>query len=153
MSHVKRYSKSRRKAPIYWYLQSSSGNYGLWLYYHRLSKDLYYQALEKYMRPKLALERAQRMRNDGESAPAIAAQDDLVSEIHDFHDRLERVAALALEPDLNDGVVLKIASLHELVPWKEAASYWKELTAGKYEWATIAGQLRERDLVNPKKKK
>jgi hypothetical protein len=34
--HVKRYSKSRRKAPIYWLLQSSKKNYALWLYYHRL---------------------------------------------------------------------------------------------------------------------
>lgn len=118
-------------------------------YYHRLSKDLYYQALEKYVRPKLALEqgRAQRMRNDGESARAIAAQDDLVSEIHDFHDALERVAALALEPDLNDGVVLNIAPLHELVPWKEAAKYWKDLLKGDYEWSTISGQLRERGLI------
>jgi hypothetical protein len=30
--HVKRYSKSRRKAPIYWLLQSSKKNYALWLY-------------------------------------------------------------------------------------------------------------------------
>jgi hypothetical protein len=36
--HVSRYSKSRRKAPIYWLLQSSKKNYGLWLYYHRLDK-------------------------------------------------------------------------------------------------------------------
>ena len=149
MSHVKRYSKSRRKAPIYWYLQSANGNYGLWLYYHRLSKDLYYQALEKYVRPKLALEqaRAQRLRNEGESARVIAAQDDLVSEIHGFHDALERVAALGLEPDLNDGVVLNIAPLHELVPWKEAAKYWKNLLKSEYEWSTISGQLRERGII------
>jgi hypothetical protein len=30
--HIKRYSKSRRKAPIYWLLQSHKRNYGLWLY-------------------------------------------------------------------------------------------------------------------------
>jgi hypothetical protein len=30
--HVKRYSKSRRKAPIYWLLQSSKKNYALWIY-------------------------------------------------------------------------------------------------------------------------
>jgi hypothetical protein len=54
--HVKRYSKSRRKAPIYWLLQSSKGNYALWLYYHRLDKDLYYKALVNYVEPKLRLE-------------------------------------------------------------------------------------------------
>ena len=43
--HVSRYSKSRRKAPIYWLLQSSKKNYALWLYYHRLDKDLLFKAL------------------------------------------------------------------------------------------------------------
>ncbi|MDG6251587.1 hypothetical protein, partial [Methanocalculus sp.] len=31
--HVKRYSKSRRKAPIYWLLQSAKKNYAIWIYY------------------------------------------------------------------------------------------------------------------------
>ena len=43
--HVSRYSKSRRKAPIYWLLQSSKKNYALWLYYHRLDKDILFKAL------------------------------------------------------------------------------------------------------------
>jgi hypothetical protein len=38
--HIKRYSKSRRKAPIYWLLQSSKKNYAIWIYYHRLDKDI-----------------------------------------------------------------------------------------------------------------
>ena len=35
--HLKRYSKSRRQAPIYWPLSTASGSYTLWLYYHRLN--------------------------------------------------------------------------------------------------------------------
>ena len=34
--HLKRYSKSRRQAPIYWPLSKASGSYTLWIYYHRL---------------------------------------------------------------------------------------------------------------------
>ena len=45
LDHVSRYSKSRRKAPIYWLLQSSRKNYALWLYYHRLDKDIFFKAL------------------------------------------------------------------------------------------------------------
>jgi hypothetical protein len=37
--HLKRYSKSRRQAPIYWQLSAGSGSYSVWLYYHRLTQD------------------------------------------------------------------------------------------------------------------
>ena len=54
--HIARYSKSRRKAPIYWLLQSARKNYGLWLYYHRLDRDTLSKALINYVEPKLRLE-------------------------------------------------------------------------------------------------
>lgn len=158
--HIKRYSKSRRNAPIYWLLQSSRKNYALWLYYHRLDKDLYYKALINYVQPKLRLEQnnltALRAQLAGAGVAGSEAkrlereveqQEALMSELQDFHDALEHAAQLNLEPDLNDGVVLNIAPLHELVPWKEAATYWKALLKGEYEWSTISQQLRERGLV------
>ena len=64
-----------------------------------------------------------------------------MSELHDFKDKLRRAADLHLAPDLNDGVVLNIAPLWELVPWKEAKKYWDELQEGKYDWSHIAYQL------------
>jgi len=33
--HLKRYSKSRRKAPIYWQLGTPTASYSVWLYYQR----------------------------------------------------------------------------------------------------------------------
>jgi hypothetical protein len=56
--HIKRYSKSRRKAPIYWLLQSSKKNYALWIYYHRLDKDTLFKALLNYVEPKIRREDA-----------------------------------------------------------------------------------------------
>jgi hypothetical protein len=151
--HIKRYSKSRRKAPIYWLLQSSKKNYAIWLYYHRLDKDLLFKAQTQYIEPKLNLENnklnqlnSQRAGLSGSDLKklekTIEKQDSFVSELQDFLDKLKRAANLNLEPDLNDGVVLNIAPLWELVPWGEAKKYWQELTQGKYEWSSISKQLQ-----------
>ena len=158
--HVKRYSKSRRRAPIYWLLQSSSKNYALWLYYHRLDKDLLFKALVNYVEPKVQREtnrltelQQQMRRVDGSAkgakklAKEFEKQEDFLSELREFEDKLRRAADLHLEPDLNDGVVLNIAPLWELVPWKEAKNYWEELLDGKYEWSSIGKQLRQKGLV------
>ncbi|MBE9015171.1 hypothetical protein IQ272_03210 [Chroococcidiopsidales cyanobacterium LEGE 13417] len=145
--HIKRYSKSRRKAPIYWLLQSAKKNYAIWIYYHRLDKDILFKALVNYVEPKLRLEESnlQQLRSQKTAAGTagmvkqlekqIDRQESLISELQDFQDKLRRVANLNLEPDLNDGVVLNIAPLWELVPWNEAKKYWLELTANKYEWS------------------
>jgi hypothetical protein len=158
--HIKRYSKSRRKAPIYWLLQSSKKSYALWIYYHRLDKDLLFKALLNYVEPKIRREesRLDELRSQKTALGAagkgakkldkdIDRQDACLSELRDFEENLRRTANLHLEPDLNDGVVLNIAPLRELVPWKEAKSYWDDLIDGKYEWSSIGKQLREKGLV------
>lgn len=156
--HIKRYSKSRRKAPIYWLLQSQKKNYALWLYYHRLDKDTLFKAQVTYVEPKIRLERERvtgmQSRRAGlagrelrQLEREIERQDALISDLEDFRDRLVRAAQRYLEPDHNDGVALTIAPLYELVPWKEAKQYWNELLAGKYEWSGIGKQLREKGLV------
>jgi hypothetical protein len=160
MDHVRRYSKSRRKAPIYWLLQSSNKNYALWLYYHRLDKDTLFKALTKYVEPEIRLEdsRLEQWRAQLASAGSegrevkqlerqVERQESLVADLYDFRDKLRRAADLNLEPDLNDGVVLNIAPLRELVPWSEAKKYWDELLAGKYEWSSISKQLRSKGVI------
>ena len=72
----------------------------------------------------------------------------MISELYDFQDKLRRAANLNLEPDLNDGVVLNIAPLWEIVPWSEAKKYWQELIAGKYEWSSIGKQLRAKGIIS-----
>ena len=161
--HIGRYSKSRRKAPIYWLLQSPGKRYGLWLYYHRLDPDLLFKVLTLYVQPKIRLEesRLHEMRAARQSAgdrgavarqagQAVERQETLLADLRDFHDRLERAAKLYLTPDLNDGVLLNIAPLWELVPWKEAKGIWEQLLAGKYGWSSVGKQLREKGLVKEK---
>ncbi len=74
-------------------------------------------------------------------------QENFLSELRNFEEKLRRVANLHLEPDLNDGVVLNIALLWEFVPWKVAKKYWDELLAGKYECSSIGEQLCQKGLV------
>jgi hypothetical protein len=170
--HVRRYSKSRRKAPIYWLLQSSKKNYALWIYYHRLDKDILFKALLNYVEPKIRLEEGRRdslrsqKRASGEGGKGskkidkeIERQEDFLSELRNFAEKLGRAARLdfgdtekldssvTYNPDLNDGVVLNIAPLYELVPWKEAKTYWDDLMRGKYEWSSMGKQLRAKGLI------
>ncbi len=156
--HIKRYSKSRRKAPIYWLLQSERRNYAIWLYYHRMDKNTLYAAGRNYADAKVALEETRlvdlRQGLDALSGSArkrgevqIEKQQKLVEEVTAFRNRLDAVALRNLPPDLNDGVVISIAPLQELVPWKEAQRTWERLLAGEYPWSTMAKQMRQRGLV------
>jgi hypothetical protein len=159
--HSKRYSKSRRKAPIYWPLQSERRGYTLWLYYHRLTPATLFVAGRDYADAKVALEKARldelqagleshagaaRRRRERE----IERQGNLVAEVTAFRDRLDAVALLNLKPDLNDGVLINIAPLWELVPWREAQRTWEKLVTGEYGWSSMARQMRERGLVKRK---
>jgi hypothetical protein len=156
--HTKRYSKSRRKAPIYWPLQSERRGYTLWLYYHRLTPASLFVAGRDYADAKVALEKARldelqagleslggaaRRRRERE----IERQGNLVAEVAAFRDRLDAVALMNLKPDLNDGVLICIAPLWNLVPWREAKRLWEKLVAGEYEWSSMARQMCERGLV------
>jgi hypothetical protein len=151
--HLKRYSKSRRKAPILWQLGTPSGRYSIWLYALCLTRDSFFQIQNEVVGPKLSHEEQQLtslMQNAGGSPTAgerkeIAEQQTFVEELRAMLDEVKRVAPL-WNPNLDDGVVLTMAPLWRLVPqhkpWqKELKSKWDELAAGKYDWAHIAMHL------------
>ena len=54
--HLSAYSKSRRKAPIYWQLSIPSKRYSVWLYYHRINRDTLWRVLNDFVKPKAAQE-------------------------------------------------------------------------------------------------
>lgn len=151
--HLKRYSKSRRKAPIFWQLAVPSGQYSVWLYEHRLTRDSLFQVQNDVVIPKLTHEERQLIsliQATGSNPSAnerkeIAEQEAFVAELRSLVDEVKRVAPL-WHSALDDGVVLTMAPLWRLVPqhrsWqRELKSRWDELASGKYCWSRAAMHL------------
>ncbi len=166
--HVKRYSASRRTAPIYWLLASPGGDVRFWVYAHRFDRDTlpkilgprYLGGMIEGVRQELA-----RLKPGGVVPPnldrremnRLAGLEDRLAELEEMariirgilertNDRGEVVGYV---PFLDDGVVLAAAPLHALIPWpkrerhagrrmSELEKRWLELEAGKYDWARTA---------------
>ena len=152
-THLERYSKSRRKAPIYWQLATPSASYSVWLYYHGLSRDTVYTLLNDYVDPKLKYEERKLNNATQEMDPSpsaswrkeIDALERFVGELRAFRDELSRVAPI-WNPDLNDGVIINFAPLWRLVAhhraWqKDCKATWDKLVAGDHDWARLAMHL------------
>ncbi len=146
-NHLKRYSKSRRAAPIYWPLSTPSGSYTLWLYYHRLTDQTLYSCVNDFVEPKLKQvnddvdtlrRRANRSRQEEKE---LARLSDLALELAAFRDELLRIARF-WQPNLNDGVQITAAPLWRLFQhraWqKRLKETWAALEAGDYGWAHLA---------------
>ena len=147
------YSKSRRKAPIYWQLATTSASYSVWLYIHAFTKDTLFRVQNDYAAPKLAHEErrlmtlANELRGNGTAAQRreLATQEAFVEELRAFVEEVKRVASL-WNPNLDDGVVINFAPLWRLVPqhraWqKELKATWDSLCSGDYDWAHLAMRL------------
>jgi len=145
--HLKRYSKSRRQAPIYWPLSTESGTYTLWVYYHRLDDQILYSCVNDFVEPKLELtvnELSSLRSKSGRSSQEekqLERLSDLEDELKDFRDELLRLAKF-WKPNLNDGVQITAAPLWKLFrnkAWqKKLKQTWGSLEKGDYDWAHLA---------------
>jgi len=151
--HLKRYSKSRRQAPIYWPLATSSGSYTLWIYYHRLTPDTLYKCLQQFVEPKIKdveqeIHRLRTMLTADEAGTKerkqLADDETLLNELKEMHAELS-LWAPKWKPNLNDGVLITASPLWKLFrlpKWrKDLEACWKELEAGDYDWAHLAYTL------------
>lgn len=152
-THLKRYSKSRRKAPIYWLLSTTSGSYTLWIYYQRLTEDTLFKAVTEYVTPKIgdieariAQLEVDQARAEGRTAAKhgkeLAELTEFRDELKEFREELLRVARLPYKPNLNDGVQITAAplwKLFRLAKWRSTLEEtWKTLERGDYDWAHLA---------------
>ena len=149
-AHLRRYSKSRRKAPIYWPLYVPSGAWGVWVYAPSLTREtLFAVDAAATARLNAAGSEISRLRTEqqdgrGDRAPRLLAElldaeQRLAEELRAFRAEAERIAGLGWDPDLDDGIVLCAAPLADLFPaWPEARNRREELRVGQYPWATVA---------------
>lgn len=145
--HLRRYSKSRRSAPIYWPISTPSGSYTIWLYYHKLSDQTLYMCVNDFIDPKikqlcddinrLRIKERRTSVEEGE----LEKLRDLELELKDFRNELLSVAAF-WRPDLNDGVQITAAPLWKFFrhrQWQtKLKETWEKLEAGDYDWAHLA---------------
>lgn len=143
-NHLKRYSKSRRQAPIYWPLSSANGSYTLWIYYHRLTDQTLHTALADFVDPKLKTVRTEisALRESGNHRDRLEELLDLERDLSDFHAEIERIIKLPWKPNLNDGVIITASPLWKLFrlpKWqKDLKACWEKLEKGEYDWAHMA---------------
>jgi hypothetical protein len=145
--HLQRYSKSRRKAPIYWPLSTASGSYTLWVYYPNLSSQTLYTAINDFLEPKLqdlakqnAALRAKGADRTRDEAKALEILQEFELELIELRDALLRIAP-GYRPNHGDGVQITAAPLWPLFrhkPWQKLLKEtWDKLEKGDYDWAHL----------------
>lgn len=146
--HLQYYSKSRRKAPIYWPLSTTSASYTLWVYYPNLTSQTLYIAINDFVEPKLTQV----------GADLVALRNKLSNRTRDDEKQFETLQAFELElielrdtlltlapnykPNHDDGVQISAAPLWPLFrhkPWQKVLKdTWAKLEKGDYDWANLA---------------
>jgi len=149
--HLQRYSKSRRKAPIYWPLATASGSYTLWVYYPALNNQTLFTAVNDLLDgPSGKLTQVSRACADLRSKGSGRSRDEeqqyatlqsFEQELTDLRDTLLKIAP-NYPPNHDDGVQLTAAPLWPLFrhkPWQKVLKdTWSKLEKGDYDWAHLA---------------
>ncbi|RWM88612.1 MAG: type II restriction endonuclease subunit M [Mesorhizobium sp.] len=149
--HLKQYSKSRRKAPIYWPLSTTSGSYTLWLYYPSLTGQTLYTVINDFIegpngklariRSDIAGFREKGSARSRDEDRALEALQTLELELIELRDLMLQIAP-TYRPNHDDGVQITAAPLWEQFrhkPWQKVLKdTWAKLKKGDYDWAHLA---------------
>lgn len=154
--HFKRYTKSRRKAPIYWPLSSADGTLTYWVYYPRLSKNTL---------PNLMM----TLRNEDERLRSqlnatLAAKDKTLEtairsekeQVAGMMEEVNRLMGLGYVPNHDDGVPVTAAPLVQLIAhaaWRnECQTNMNTLEKGDYDWSHLAMSMYPARVTQKAKK-
>ncbi|TEU25819.1 type II restriction endonuclease subunit M [Alkanindiges illinoisensis] len=149
--HLQRYSKSRRKAPIYWPLSTASGSYTFWIYYPSLNNQTLFTAVNDFLDgpngkltqvsrecAELRMKGSSRSRDEEKQYETLQIFE---QELTDLRDALLKIAP-TYQPNHDDGVQITAAPLWLLFrhkPWQKVLKdTWTKLEKGDYDWAHLA---------------
>jgi hypothetical protein len=148
----KEHLKLYRKRPVYWLLQSPKKKYGLYLFHEKLTPDTLYRIRgEEYVAAKIRLleTRIEELRQAKQTAEGrekrhiekeISEHEDVLEDVREFAKRIDAILKRGYTPHLDDGVLINMAPLWELIPsWQaEPKKCWQALEQGDYDWSHLA---------------
>lgn len=154
--HFKRYTKSRRKAPIYWLLASEDGTVDYWVYYPKLSKNTLPQLIIRLREQQEQL----RTRLNAALAAYDKTQESQtraeLEQVEGMMDELNRILAAGYVPNHDDGVPVTAAPLLHLAasrPWRvECEKNMELLEKGDYDWSHLAMSMYPARVTQKAKK-
>lgn len=154
--HFKRYTKSRRKAPIYWLLASEDGTVDYWVYYPKLSKNtlpqLIIQLREKGEQLRTRLNAALAAHDKTQETQVRAEQE----QVEGMMEKLNRIIEAGYVPNHDDGVPVTAAPLQHLAAsrlWRAECEKNMELLAkGDYDWSHLAMSMYPARVAQKAKK-
>jgi N-6 DNA Methylase len=153
--------KRHRKRPVYWLIQSPKKNYSVYMFHERASPDsLSLLRGKRYLGGRLNFLHEERARlnqavlkGDKDARRKGGEIAELIEDLEEFDRRMEAATRVRVkdkdghdvtvrwEPELDDGVYINAAPLHDLLPsWREVnpKKAWQELAAGDYDWSHTA---------------
>lgn len=154
--HFKRYTKSRRKAPIYWLLASEDGTVDYWVYYPKLSKNTLPQLIillrEKGEQLRTRLNAALAAHDKTQETQVRAEQE----QVEGMMEKLNRIIEAGYVPNHDDGVPVTAAPLQHLAAsrlWRAECEKNMELLAkGDYDWSHLVMSMYPARVAQKAKK-
>lgn len=154
--HFKRYTKSRRKAPIYWLIASEDGTVDYWIYYPKLSKNtlpqLIIQLREKGEQLRTRLNAALAAHDKTQETQVRAEQE----QVEGMMEKLNRIIEAGYVPNHDDGVPVTAAPLQHLAAsrlWRtECEKNMEILAKGDYDWSHLAMSMYPARVAQKAKK-
>lgn len=146
---IKHHIKMYRKRPVYWLLQTSKKSYGFYIYNIKFTNDTLYSLIQKYINPKIKLEESRLEELKGKDRNLSSGKEkreigklidngmELLEELGDFKEKVNEAIDSGYRPYIDDGVILNMAPLYKLIPWKEPEKFYMQLKEGKYGWSNI----------------